>query len=89
MRKKVQAGAGGEANNNDNDNNTNEDTYATAEDFADDVLLMTANAMTFNERGTIYYKHAKHLKKYLPQLFKKHGLEAASKETSYIPSRRA
>lgn len=66
-----------------------EDGYSSDEGFVDDVRLMVANALRFNDKETVYYKHAKQLKKLLPRLFSQYELNDAAKETTFIPSRRA
>ena len=59
--------------------------YDAAEDFIDDLYLMVSNATSFNERGTVWYNHAKKLSKYLPTVFKKEGIEEAA-DDAFVPT---
>lgn len=46
--------------------------YSDDEELVDDISLMISNALVFNDKFSVWYKHARNLKKKLPEFFKTH-----------------
>lgn len=71
--------------------------YTTLDEVVEDIYLMTENALIFNEKGSVWFKHAKQLKKILPSMLKKLGIifDAKNKDEDegddgvYLPTQKA
>ena len=58
-------------------------SYTSDEQFTNDLYTMLGNALTFNERGSRWHRHARKLRSILPKLLATRGVEL--NDAVYVP----